>query len=146
MDSPSEKTAIADLCETHQIAQHKYARFLNGTNLLDKIPTEDIFKELQIPSVNQVNAQIKLLDVWKSQHSKTYPTKWASRNDIINDRRTRASNENALIETYGCRTLNSTFKNDAARLWNRAPALIKESVSLYSAKMHIKKFILTLPL
>ena len=92
-----------------QIAQNKYARFLNGTNLLDKIPTEDIFKELQIPSVNQVNAQIKLLDVWKSQHSKTYPTKWASRNDIINDRRTRASNENALFFFFFRKLFHRTF-------------------------------------
>ena len=69
-----------------------------------------------------------------------------TRNDVINDRRTRASNENALMEYYGCKTFNSTFKNDAARLWNLAPAVIKNSVSLYSAKSQIKKFALTLPL
>ena len=58
----------------------------------------------------------------------------------------RASNENALMEYYGCKTFNSTFKNDAARLWNLAPAVIKNSVSLYSAKSQIKKFASTLPL
>ena len=86
------------------------------------------------------------MEVWKSLHSESYPTKWVTRNDVINDRRTRASNENALIEYYGCKTFNSTFKNDAARLWNLAPAVIKNSVSLYSAKSQIKKFALTLPL
>ena len=50
------------------------------------------------------------------------------------------------MEYYGCKTFNSTFKNDAARLWNLAPAVIKNSVSLYSAKSQIKKFALTLPL
>ena len=110
-----------------QVAQNKYARFLYGANILDKIKTEHIYKELKIPSVNQVNAQIKLLEIWKSQHSETYPIKWVTRNDVIHDRRTRASSENILIETYGCKTLNGTFINDAAKTWNRAPVEIKES-------------------
>ena len=46
-----------------QIAQNKLARFLNGRKLQDKIPTKEIFKELKIPSVNQINAQIKLLEI-----------------------------------------------------------------------------------
>ena len=63
-----------------QVAQNKYARFLYGANILDKIKTEHIYKELKIPSVNQVNAQIKLLEIWKSQHSETYPIKWVTLN------------------------------------------------------------------
>ena len=94
-----------------QVAQNKYARFLYGANILDKIKTEHIYKELKIPSVNQVNAQIKLLEIWKSKHSETYPIKWVTRNDVIHDRRTRASSENVLMETYGCKTLNGTFIN-----------------------------------
>ena len=64
-----------------QVAQNKLARFLNGNKLSDKIPTKTIFKELNILSVNQINAQIKLLEIWKSFQSETYPMKWARRND-----------------------------------------------------------------
>ena len=69
-----------------------------------------------------------------------------TRNDVIHDRRTRASTENVLMETHGCKTLNGTFINDAAKIWNRAPAEIKDSTSLYAAKNNIKKFVRTLPI
>ena len=62
-EEPSQK-----LLSSIQTAQNKLARFLTGKSLLDKIPTSEIFKELMIPSVNQINAQIKLLQVWKSKH------------------------------------------------------------------------------
>ena len=51
------------LLGTIQIAQNKLARFLCGKNLLDKVPTSNIYKELKMPTVNQINAQIKLLDM-----------------------------------------------------------------------------------
>ena len=74
-----------------QVAQNKLARFLNGNKLMDKIPTEQIYKELNLPTVNQINAQIKLIDVWKSQKSNSHPTQWSRRNDTNPERRTRAA-------------------------------------------------------
>ena len=59
--------------------------------------------------MNQINAQIKLLDVWKSLHSETYPTKWATRNDVTTERRTRAADQNQLHVEIGCSILNSTL-------------------------------------
>ena len=129
-----------------QVAQNKLARFLNGNKLQDHIPTKDIYKELKIPTVNQINAQIKLLEVWKSQHIENYPMKWTNRNDVNQDRRTRASSDNVLCERQGCKTLNSTFATDAARIWNQAPQSIKSSLSLYSAKKNIKAYALSLPI
>ena len=116
-----------------QVIQNKLARFLTGKKLMDKIPTKEIFNELKIPSVNQINAQIKLLEVWKSQQSDSYRTQWRTRNDAALDRRTRASKENLLHESYGCNILNSTFINDAARVWNLAPNSIKISTSISAA-------------
>ena len=51
-----------------QVAQNKLARFLVGKCLLDKVPMKDIYKELKMPTVNQVNAQIKLNEVWNHTH------------------------------------------------------------------------------
>ena len=70
-----EEDSKQKLLGSIQVAQNKLARFLSGRKLQDKIPIRDIYKELKISSVNQFNAQIKLLEVWKSQHSDTYPTK-----------------------------------------------------------------------
>ena len=95
--------------------------------------------ELKIPSVNQINAQIKLLEIWKSQHSKNYPIKWKKRNEAIQDRGTRASKDNLLNETFGCKILNSTFINDSARIWNLVPESIKASSTISLAKKNIKK-------
>ena len=90
--------------------------------------------------------QIKLLEVWKSQYSETYPIKWTSRNDAIQDRRTRSSNENLLHKSFGCRILNSTFINDSARIWNLVPNSIKASATISWAKKNIKNYILNLPI
>ena len=140
-DDPSQK-----LLGSLQVAQNKLARFLNGNSLLDKIPTLEIFKELKIPSCNQINAQIKLIQVWKSQQSSTFPTQWIRRKDATQERRTRADKENLVLETMGGQIITSTFVSDAARLWNLAPDSIKTSTSLYMAKKNIKKFSLTLPI
>ena len=54
-----------------QVAQNKLARFLIGNSLLDKIPSAQIYGELKMQSINQINAQIKLTDIWKSLNSNT---------------------------------------------------------------------------
>ena len=82
------------------------------------------------------NAQIKLLEIWKSQHSETYPIKWISLNESAQDRRTSGSSENLLKETFGCQILNSTFINDSARIWNLVPEFIKSSVTLSSNMLY----------
>ena len=49
-----------------QLTQNKAARFLNGNKLQDHVPTKQTFEELDILSVNQLCAQIKIREVWKS--------------------------------------------------------------------------------
>ena len=100
-----------------------------------------------MPSVNQLNTQIKLFEVWKSQHSERYPLKWAEQNELSLERRMRGSNDNQkLHEKVGSKILNSTFKWDAVRVWNRAPVEIKTCASIFSAKKLIKNYCRTLPI
>ena len=58
-----EEDSEQKLLGSIQVAQNKLARFLSGRKLQDKIPNRDTYKELKIPSVNQINAQIKLLEI-----------------------------------------------------------------------------------
>ena len=141
-EEDSEQKLIGSI----QVAQNKLARFLNGNKLMDKIPTTQIYKELNLPSVNQINAQVKLLEVWKSQNSDTHPTQWSRRNETNPERRTRAADANLLNEAYGGKILTSTFVNDAAKLWNNAPESIKLSKTVYSAKKNIKSYTASLPI
>ena len=55
-----------------QLAQNKMTRFLNGTLVKDKISTKSIVKSLNMLSVNQMNAQIKLTEAWKISNVTNY--------------------------------------------------------------------------
>ena len=41
-------------------------RFLNGSKISDRISTESILIKFNILSVNQLNAQIKIMEIWKA--------------------------------------------------------------------------------
>ena len=60
---------------------------MNGLKISDRISTKTILEKLGCLSVNQLNAQIKLLDVWKANNVDSYPTKmekWsAMRPDLL---------------------------------------------------------------
>ena len=56
--------------------QNKLLRFLNGTNVSDKVNTTDILNKLNLLSVSQMNAQSKLTEAWKINNITNYPTKW----------------------------------------------------------------------
>ena len=130
-----------------QVTQNKLARFLNGTNLLDKVCNKEIYQKNEILSVNQLNCQIELKEVWKSMNDENYPLQWDVKPPPAEDARTtRSMNVTTLVESRRSAIEEATFKIDAARVWNLAPQTLKECKSLFSVKREIKKFILTLPL
>ena len=116
-----------------------------GVSLMDKINTETILKENKIFSVNQLNAQIKLQEVWKAKNNKNYPTQWEKDPKMV-DSRTRSIQRDTLVVSGKSAKVQNTFYSDAASIWNTAPESIKSAKSLHSAKMEIKKFITTLPI
>ena len=101
--------------------------------------------ELKMLSVNQINAQIKLNEVWKSLNNKTYPNKWEIKKDN-SSMQTRSSNTMQLSEPGMTNVLRSTFMSDAACLWNKAPESIKTSKTLYQAKKNIRTYVSTSPI
>ena len=134
------------LLDALQIAQNKFARFLHGSTLLDRISTKTIFKETNLSSINQLNAQIKLLEVWKSQNITSYPTKWKTRIEELKREGLKSINKPELIITGRTNIQSMTFINDAAKVWNNAPSVIKECTSMSSVKKLIKTFTKTLPI
>ena len=57
----------------------EFSPSLFGKNLLEHVPTKQTFEELDILSVNQLCAQIKIREVWKSINDPLYPDKWEKR-------------------------------------------------------------------
>ena len=60
-----EDSTYGDLDQI-QLVQNKIARFLNSKSLKDKIPTKDLLSNIIMLSVNQLNAKIKIIEVWIS--------------------------------------------------------------------------------
>ena len=143
-DRTKQTDPINTLLKKIQVVQNKFARFMAGKSLMDKITTKKILCDQKILSVNQLNAQIKLTEVWKSKNNSNYPIKWVIDPKLV-DARTRSIQKESLIVTGKSHRLQSRFYSDAARLWNVAPDDIINSKTLFSAKNEIKKFVLTMP-
>ena len=79
----SENDPTEFMLESLQITQNKFARFVHGSTLMDSINTKTVFNEAKLHSVNQINAQIKLLEVWKSMNIPAYPIEWSKRSDEL---------------------------------------------------------------
>ena len=85
-------------------------------------------------SVNQLNAQVKMLEMWKATHFENYPLKIETKSFNPEQAITRSTTSNLLKENGFSQVSMKTFKNDAIRVWNRTPLHIKECVSIYAAK------------
>ena len=69
-----QETIHGDLLAIQKI-QNKMVRLLNGKSLADKISTKTLLKKLKMLSVNQINAQIKITEVWKAMNDSSNPLK-----------------------------------------------------------------------
>ena len=126
--------------------QNKMMTFFNKTKISDKISTISILEKHNQLSVNQLNAQMKLCEMWKANNLLNYPTKVHKRS-VNEDSRstTRSATMGVLLESGKTYLSQQTAINDAIYAWNRAPGSIKNCVSLTSAKKAIREFAKTLP-
>ena len=124
------------------IASYTY----NNSRIKDKISTKSIMANLNMLSVNQVNAQVKLTEIWKSINIENYPIQSQKVNYNMEARATRASNRGDLMIEASTLKSQATFLNDAFKIWNEAPTIIKTSKSLSIAKKEIRKYVTTLPI
>ena len=97
-------------------------------------------------SVNNLNAQIKLIDMWEATHLTNDPTKVTTLSSLENAPNTRFRSDGNLKEIGKSIVMQSTFLNDATKAWNLAPQLIKMSKSVFTAKKNIKQFVKSLPI
>ena len=129
-----------------QLNQNKMLRFINITKIKDRVSTKNILSKFDCLSVNQLNAQMKLLDMWKANNINTYPIK-VNKVVCVGDRSTtRAVTNGSLQETGRTILAKNTFYNDAVVAWNLAPEAIKKCATIWSAKKQIKEFVKKLPI
>ena len=126
--------------------QNKLLRHLNNTKVSDKISTKSILEKFNMMSVNQLNASIKLCDMWKAVNVEDYPTKVNKITPLNNAAMTRASTNGKLKECGKTALSQATLINDATKAWNLAPKEVHESKNYTIAKKNIKLFAKTLPI
>ena len=141
-DSESRQGVLDDL----QKVQNKLFRLLNNTRISDKICTKHIASNLNMLSVNQINAQVKLTEMWKASNLESYPTKLLKKEISDDNRLTRSTIRGDIVLQGKSDLCNASFVLDASKHWNNAPQAIKNCSSISMAKKEIKKFVITLPI
>ena len=126
--------------------QNKLLRYLNNSKISGRISTKSILEKFNQLSVNQLNANIKLCDIWKSINVENYPTRVTQIQPNTDNTQTRSISYGKLIESGKSSITQSTLINDAIRAWNRAPKEVHRSASYNTAKKNIKKIVKSLPI
>ena len=96
--------------QTAMYMEHKLARRLNGVRLFDRKPTKYLLENLKMKSVNQINCQIKWIEIWKSQNFADHPLKLKKTDSLHDTIITRACTNGRLIEDTKSNINNKTFK------------------------------------
>ena len=97
-------------------------------------------------SVNQINAQMKLSEMWKAVNDEDHPFNLVRREIGQNFRSMRSiSNKMLPVQSFSELSKN-TFINDGIKAWNLATPKIKMCMTYASAKTEIKKFVKSLPI
>ena len=128
-----------------QVVQNNLLRLLNGTKTKDMVSIPVMLKKFNMLSANQLNASMKLLEVWKAINLPDYPLKINRQEIHTTGINTRADKVNRPIEVGKTNLCQKTCVSDAIRLWNKAPGSVTESASLHQVKNQIRMYVKSLP-
>ena len=124
-----------------QIAQNKMIRMVEGVSLKDHLPSKTLLDKHNLPTVNQLAGEIKLIEAWKSINISNYPFKMEQNSQNIDqsERTLRPSTTKVWKDTAKTKAASESISIDCAKLWNHAPAEVKNAPTLWAAKKAIKK-------
>ena len=128
-----------------QRMQNKMMRLVSGTSIQDRISIRNLLEMTNNISVNQMNAQIKIQEIWKALNINHYPltvTKYGETNSALS---TRSCSNGKLVESGKCVISQKSCKNDAIRLWNSLPKHIQTCETLNEIKTQTKIYVRSLP-
>ena len=108
--------------------------------------TSSLLAKFGVLSINQLNAQIKLLKIWKATNVEGYPLKIKQQTAQEVGATTRASRKGQPINIGLSKSVRNTSTSDAIRIWNLAPVTVTESKTMNQVKSQIKSYVKTLPI
>ena len=116
-------------------------RLLLGKVISDEVSIKSMLDDLGWLSINQLAAETRLIEAWKTVHLEDYCMKDVLKLRHKGNNNTRRNHVNFLDtgveDIYG----SSSFVNSTAKLWNKSPDSVKEAPSLSSAKKEIRRFV-----
>ena len=114
-----------------QFVQNKLLRSLNGNTIKNRVSIASMLTKFGMLSVNQLNAQVKLLEIWKAINVEDYPLKIKQQTTNESGVTTRASEKGRPINIGKTTTTQNTSTSYAIRIWNLAPDTLIIKVSFW---------------
>ena len=76
--------------------QNKLLRLLNNVKISDKIRSQILTNNIKFLSVNQLNAQIKITEMWKLKNDKDYLLVFVNKNPHLSSMMSRSKSGDKL--------------------------------------------------
>ena len=122
-------------------------RLLTNNKRQDHARVADMLEELKWLSINQLCAETRLLEAWKTVHQEDYCIK-----DILQVKKkskhmsTRSNEQTMFEQGKENRFASGSFVQKTTQIWNAAPKNVKEATTIQQAKKMIRQYVKTLPL
>ena len=127
------------------IGAKQLAEDFEWNKIKDMASISSMLDKFNLLSANQLNASVKLLEIWKALNVDNYPLSVDRQEENINGMSTRGDMACRPKEIGKTILIQKTCVSDAIHLWNQSPKIIKESNSVYKAKKEIKAYVKLLP-
>ena len=124
----SEDTTPANMKDL-QLTQNRLLRAINNSKISEKVSIKSMLEKFNLLSVNQLTAQIKLREVWKSVNCENYPNKLDQYNPALvgGVHSLRQKQNRVFSDSFRLQKSKASFNVDAARVWNFAPLSVKRA-------------------
>ena len=140
MASGNYKTNTPKLCNRNKITKilATLLRMLTKTKLKDMVSTKSLLNQTNMMSVNQINAQIKIQEIWKALNIQDYPIKIEKQTVKDVGTVTRACTCGRFVIGEKSCISQKTCLNDAIRIWNQLPTNVTQCLSFNQVKIQSK--------
>ena len=119
---------------------------LCGVKRLDCISVKTMLDRLGWLSINQLAAEVRLIEVWKSINNSEYSLSHIFSRFESSTLTTRAQQSQRLKNCLKSSYRENSFQYPSVLLWNLAPNSVTKAVSEKSARKAIRAFVKSMPL
>ena len=141
-DTDPEPTCINSL----KVIYNDIMRLLCNTRRNKHTSIKSMLKQLGWLSLNQMSAEVRLIEVWKALNIEDYCLKDIFQKADSGQTNVRSSARNRIKSSFKSKLRENSFHYPSARLWNSAPTEVTKAITESAARNAIRKYVLTLPI